>query len=168
MLHHLILFSFFIYKVSQSERETVDRLEMVYVWGPELDLADVQKFFSPYHPLSVDQVGRTACHVTWATSVNAARAMLGLSKGIGIASTERVVKHVLGAGSTFLNSSAPVSSLSRSGMSICICCLTLTGVSVSSIPSSESSPSSIVSSVPRDSGAVTAAAIITICNLSNH
>ena len=97
MLHNLILFSFFIYKVSQSERETVDRLEMVYVWGPELDLADVQKFFSPYHPLSVDQVGRTACQVTWATSVNAARAMLGLSKGIGIASTERVVKHVLGA-----------------------------------------------------------------------
>jgi len=84
-------------QVSQSEREMVDRLEMIYVWGPELDLADVQKFFSPYHPLSVDQVGRVACQVTWATSVNAARAMLGLSKGIGIASTERVVKHVLGA-----------------------------------------------------------------------
>ena len=84
--------------MSQSDRETVDRLEMIYVWVPEeLNLADVQKFFSPYHPLSVDQVGRAACQVTWATSVNAARAMLGLSRGIGIASTERVVKHVLGA-----------------------------------------------------------------------
>ena len=61
----------------------------------ELDLADVQKFFSEFHPLDVEQVSRNTCHVTWATSANCAKAMLGLSKGIGVASTERVVKHVL-------------------------------------------------------------------------
>ena len=71
---------------------------MIYVWSPnDLELANVQKFFSEFHPLNVDQVSRNTCHVVWATSANCARAMLALSQGIGVASTERVVKHVLGA-----------------------------------------------------------------------
>ena len=70
---------------------------MIYVWScDELDLADVQKFFSEFHPLDVDQVTKNTCHVTWATSANCAKAMLGLSKGVGVATTQRVVKHVLG------------------------------------------------------------------------
>ena len=83
-------------QVTPSERETIDRLEMIYVWTPDtIDLADVQKFFSGYNPLNVDQVSRNTCHVVWATSANCAKAMLASSKGVGVASTERVVKHVL-------------------------------------------------------------------------
>ena len=43
----------------------------------------------------MDQVSRNTCHVVWATSANCAKAMLASSKGVGVASTERVVKHVL-------------------------------------------------------------------------
>jgi len=82
--------------VTISERESIDRPEMIYAWMPDkIELADIQKFFSAYHPLNVEQVSRNSCHVVWATSANCAKAMLSLSKGIGVASTERVVKHVL-------------------------------------------------------------------------
>ena len=91
-------FSFALLQVSQSERDSIDRLEMIYVWTPaKLELADVQAYFAPHHPLTVELVSRNSCHVVWATSVNCARAMLATSRGVGVASTERVVKHVLGA-----------------------------------------------------------------------
>ena len=85
-------------KVSPLERETesVHRLEMIYVWSPtSLDLAEVQKFFSGYSPLSVDSLSRKTAEVVWANPANSARAMLELSKGVGVAGTERVVRHVL-------------------------------------------------------------------------
>ena len=69
---------------------------MIYVWSPaNIDLAEVQRFFSGHHPLSVDSLGRTTAQVVWATPANAARAMLELSKGVGVPGTERVVRHVL-------------------------------------------------------------------------
>ena len=69
---------------------------MIYVWSPDkLDLAEVQKFFSGYSPLSVDQLSRTTAQVVWATPPNCARALLDLSKGVGVAGVERVVKHVV-------------------------------------------------------------------------
>ena len=86
-------------QVSPLERETesVHRLEMIYVWSPTtIDLAEVQRFFSSYSPLSVDSLSRTTAQVVWATQANSARAMLGLSKGVGLPGTERVVRHVLG------------------------------------------------------------------------
>ena len=82
--------------MSPTERESVHRLEMIYVWSPEkLELAEVARFFSEYSPLSVDQLSRTTAQVVWATPPNCARALLSLSKGIGVAGTERVVKHVV-------------------------------------------------------------------------
>ena len=89
---------FLIVQVSPQERETesVHRLEMIYVWSPaSLDLAEVQRFFSGYSPLSVESLGRTRAQVVWATPAQSARAMLELSKGVGVAGTERVVRHVL-------------------------------------------------------------------------
>ena len=89
---------FLIVQVSPQERETesVHRLEMIYVWSPaNLDLAEVQRFFSGYSPLSVESLGRTRAQVVWATPAQSARAMLELSKGVGVAGTERVVRHVL-------------------------------------------------------------------------
>ena len=87
-----------IVQVSPQERETesVHRLEMIYVWSPaSLDLAEVQRFFSGYSPLSVESLGRTRAQVVWATPAQSARAMLELSKGVGVAGTERGVRHVL-------------------------------------------------------------------------
>ena len=72
------------------------RLEMIYVWSPSrLDLTELHKFFSGYNPLSVDSLSKNTGQVVWATPANCAKAMLGLSKGVGVAGTERVVKHVL-------------------------------------------------------------------------
>ena len=86
-------------QVSPLERETesVNRLEMLYVWSPTtIDLAEIQKFFAGYSPLSVDSLSRTTAQVVWANPANAARALLGLSQGVGLPGTERVVRHVLG------------------------------------------------------------------------
>ena len=85
-------------KVSPLERESesIHRLEMIFVWSPsDLDLAEVQRFFSGYSPLSVDSLSRTTAQVVWANPANSARAMLGLSKGVGVPRTERVLRHVL-------------------------------------------------------------------------
>ena len=84
-------------QVSPLERETesVHRLEMIFVWSPtSLDLAEVQRFFSGFSPLSVESLSRSTAQVVWATQVNSARAMLRLSKGVGLPDTERVVRHV--------------------------------------------------------------------------
>eukprot|EP00092_Neocalanus_flemingeri_P013609 GFUD01014677.1.p1 GENE.GFUD01014677.1~~GFUD01014677.1.p1 ORF type:complete len:765 (+),score=258.77 GFUD01014677.1:54-2348(+) len=86
-------------QVSQDERNSLNRCEMIHVWGQEkLDLADIQHYFKEYHPLNVEVAGRNTANVIWATAANCARAMLALSKGIGEAGTERVVKHVLDGG----------------------------------------------------------------------
>lgn len=86
-------------EISQDKRDSMDRLEMIHVWGQEnLDLADLQRYFSEYHPLNVELVDRNTANVIWATAANCARTLLGLSKGIGEAGTERVVKHVLDGG----------------------------------------------------------------------
>ena len=87
-------------QVSPLERErdpeSLHRLEMIYVWSPsDLDLAEVQRFFSPYSPLTVASLTRTSAQIVWANPANSARAMLGLSKGVGVPGTERVVRHVL-------------------------------------------------------------------------
>ena len=85
-------------QVSPLERdsESVNRLEMIYVWSPSaLDLAEVQRFFSGYSPLSVASLTRATAQVVWANPANSARAMLGLSKGVGVPRTERVLRHVL-------------------------------------------------------------------------
>ena len=45
--------------MSPIERESVNKLETIFVWSPDkLDLADVQRFFSSYSPLSVAQLSR--------------------------------------------------------------------------------------------------------------
>ena len=45
--------------MSPIERESVNKLETIFVWSPDkLDLADVQRFFSSYSPLSVSQLSR--------------------------------------------------------------------------------------------------------------
>jgi hypothetical protein len=57
---------------------------MIHVWGGnKLDLADIQRYFSEYHPLNIELVDRNTTNVVWATAANCARAMLALSKGIG-------------------------------------------------------------------------------------
>eukprot|EP00090_Calanus_glacialis_P004222 TRINITY_DN13124_c0_g1_i1.p1 TRINITY_DN13124_c0_g1~~TRINITY_DN13124_c0_g1_i1.p1 ORF type:complete len:735 (+),score=241.77 TRINITY_DN13124_c0_g1_i1:57-2261(+) len=86
-------------EVSRHEGNNLNRLEIIHVYGGnELDLADIQRYFSEYHPLNVDLVDRNTANVVWATAANCARAMLALSKGIGEAGTERVIKHVLDDG----------------------------------------------------------------------
>ena len=85
-------------EVSQdhSDENQLNRLEMIHVWSQEkVDLEDIQRYFSDYHPLNVEQVGRNKANIIWATAANCARAMLAVSKGIGEAGTERVIKHVL-------------------------------------------------------------------------
>ena len=43
--------------MTTSERDSIDRPEMIYAWVPDkIELADVQKFFAEYHPLNVEQV----------------------------------------------------------------------------------------------------------------
>ena len=79
-------------KVSPEERESesIHRLEMIFVWSPsDLDLAELQRFFSGYSPLSVDSLSRTTAQVVWANPANSARALLGLSKGVGVPRTDR-------------------------------------------------------------------------------
>merc|ERR1712129_478107 len=86
-------------EVSQHEENNPNQLEMIHVWSQEkVDLEDIQRYFSDYHPLNVEQVGRNTANIIWATAANCARAMLAVSKGIGEAATERVIKHVLDEG----------------------------------------------------------------------
>ena len=50
--------------MSPIERESVNKLETIFVWSPDkLDLADVQRFFSSYSPLSVAQLSRHSAQV---------------------------------------------------------------------------------------------------------
>jgi len=86
-------------EISQNKENSLDRLETIHVWSPDrLDLPDVQRYFSEYHPLNVELVAKNRANVIWATPANCARALLAVSKGIGEASTERVIKHVLDDG----------------------------------------------------------------------
>ena len=58
IFYKLNILQLFTQVSSTSERgETRDRLEMIFVWTPDsVDLSDVQKFFSGYNPLNVEQV----------------------------------------------------------------------------------------------------------------